>query len=116
MAISQSDAGRLIRQRKPFKAGNVYAEVVNGTYAAYSYGEHFPLAVFCPEEGWLINCDQYSPSTSRQQSKTSIYSLPGCQSRNTLELRLRITRGDAAHHDERTIQRVTRRITENAFA
>jgi hypothetical protein len=116
MAISQREAGHLIRQRKTFRTGNVFAEISNGLYAAYSYGYHFPLAVFCPEEGWLVNSDSYSPSTTIQQSKTSVSSLPGSQYRSSSELRARIEHGDAAYRDAQTVVRVTNRITEKAYA
>lgn len=84
--ISQCDAGHLIRRREPFKAGNVYAESKNGLYVAYSYGEHFPLAVHSPDNGWFVNKDKFSPSTTIQQSKTSVRSLPGATFLSTAEL------------------------------
>ena len=35
---------------------------------AYSYGEHFPLAVITETRAVTFNTDRYSPTTSRHQS------------------------------------------------
>jgi hypothetical protein len=47
------------------RSGNIYAE---GTLI-YSYGPHFPLARYIPEQRvFLLNSDDYSTSTSKHKS------------------------------------------------
>jgi hypothetical protein len=110
MTVSQRDAAALIRQRKTFKAGNVFAEVRNGLYVAYSYGNHYPLAVHHPERGWFTNITPFSISTSYQKSKLGIRTLSD-QGRLTTELLQMIAKGGPEHQDQLTVQRVTRRLT-----
>lgn len=110
--ISQSDAGHLIRRREPFKASNVYAESKNGLYVAYSYGEHFPLAVHSPDNGWLVNKDKYSASTGRQQSKTNVRSLPGATFLSTAEMVAKVDLGGPAYQQAQRLLRVTNRLKE----
>lgn len=93
MTLAAADLYPFIYRSKPFKAGNIFARVTNGIYAAYSYGEHFPLAIKT-EAGWFINLDKFSRSTTRQQSR----------------LRELVENGDAAHHDRLALARVTRRL------
>lgn len=40
-------------------------------YVVYSYGRHFPMAIYCQRtKRWRINSDTYSRSTTQQQSRT----------------------------------------------
>jgi hypothetical protein len=45
----------------------LYSVDVDGKYAIYSYGKHFPVAV-CINGQWYVNQDKFSPTTSRHQS------------------------------------------------
>ncbi len=116
MSLSQSDAGDLIRARKHFKAGNVYAETKNGCYVVYSYGEHFPLAIHVPDEGWSINTDRYSISTTCQQSKTGVRSLPEATFADTEALIRRLDYGTPESRDVRTLAKITTRFREGVPA
>lgn len=105
MSLSQKAAASLIRARTPFKTGNVFAVEQRGLYVAYSYGEHFPMAVYDPQDGWFVNMDDYnSPSTRQQQSKTGVRTLPGCKLEPTAALVTRVAKGSVLH-------RVTERIS-----
>ena len=109
MTLSQSDLPTLIRAKKTFKCGNVFAEFRNGIYAAYSYGHHFPLIV-CTEDGkWLINMDKFSPSTSRQQAR-AVPTPPGWKHVSTEDAIKVIEVGTAEARRERIIRRVTTRL------
>lgn len=47
-----------------------------GLYVVYSYGPHFPLALFDYDAGkWFHNTDKYSSTTSRHFSHVGAYSL-----------------------------------------
>lgn len=110
MTISQRDAGRLVRQLEPFKAGNVYAEFRNGLYVVYSYGEHWPMALCYPEDGhWIVNADKYSISTGCQRSKMRLRELPDADFEPCRYLLRRIHEGTKVHA-------VTQRLIECAYA
>lgn len=112
MAVSQCEAGRLIRARKEFKTGNVFATHVNGIYAVFSYSLHFPLAVYVPGLGWFVNTDRYSMSTSCQQSKTGVRTLPNCEFVDTQQLQRILMTGTPEYTAQQTLNRVTRRLME----
>ena len=66
--MKNKDAIPRVRARLPFKGNNMFGETFGLTgYAVYSYGYHFPMAVFDGYE-WYVNEDKYSPSTSRHQT------------------------------------------------
>lgn len=109
MTLACSDLPPLIRQQKTFRAGNVFAAVKNGLYTVYSYGEHFPLAVKT-EQGWKVNEDRYSLSTSRQQQRLSLRSLPGSEVLSTGDLCVICEVGDANHQRKQSVVAVTRRL------
>jgi hypothetical protein len=70
--------------RIPFKNGNLFGVDKGHCYAVYSYGEHFPLAVFSNAvRKWYINEDRYSPTTTRHQSLARQYLGGGTESRST---------------------------------
>jgi len=57
--------------RKPFKnsTGSLYGLMVKpGLYVVYSYGEHWPLAVWTQEMGWWVNDDKVSQTTTRHRA------------------------------------------------
>lgn len=110
MIYAQSDLPPLIHRRAIFKASSVFSEVRNGIYAVYSYGYHFPLAVYTEDERWLVNIDKYSPSTTRQRRKTGVCQLPDCKFVNTFEASTHITAGNAAHRRGLVIAKITRRL------
>lgn len=110
MTYAQSDLPALIRRREIFKAGNVFSEIRNGIYAVYSYGHHFPLAVYSEDGRWHVNFDKYSPSTTIQQSKTGVRSLPNYIGISTDKAVALINAGDAAYRRDLAIAKVTRRL------
>jgi hypothetical protein len=112
MTISQGDASTLIRSRIPFKCGNVYAEIKNGLYAVFSYGEHFPLAVYHPRKGWHVNITKWSPSTSIQTSKTGVRGLPDAAFLPCADMLQLVRDGSPAHQTQQLLNRVTARITQ----
>jgi hypothetical protein len=109
--IAQSNMRPLIQRQQPFKSGNVYAEVHHGLYAVFSYGPHFPMAVKS-EQGWLINKDRYSPSTTIQQSKTGVRLLPGARSASTEELCAILQEGTPAYQRAVVLAHVTSRMAK----
>ena len=110
MARSHRDCANLIRRCVPFKAGNVYAEHVNGLYVVYSYGGHYPMAVLS-ERGWMVNDGDYSRSTNNQTRKTEVKSLPGVELADSGVLRAIINQGTAEYRREKAINRVTQRLS-----
>jgi hypothetical protein len=46
--------------------GTLYSVDVDGKYIIYSYGKHFPVAVYIKGH-WYVNQDRFSQSTSRHQ-------------------------------------------------
>ena len=65
-------AVELVKSRKEFKAGNVFAidYPVTGYYVVFSYGMHWPLFIYsCNDNRWYGNSDKYSVTTSRHYSK-----------------------------------------------
>ena len=66
--MKNKDAIPRIQARLPFKGNNMFGETVGmNAYAVYSYGYHFPMALWTGRE-WFVNEDKYSPSTTRHQS------------------------------------------------
>lgn len=59
----------LIAKCLDFKGNSLYAETIDNLYIVYSYGKHFPIAVYnFDTKIWYINTDKYSTTTSRHQS------------------------------------------------
>lgn len=56
-----------VRHLREFKGNNVYGSWVGATYGVFSYGQHFPIAIYA-RGVWFVNTDKYSSSTSRHQS------------------------------------------------
>lgn len=72
--IANRDAAMYVRGRVEFQGSNLYArwDLPNGLYCVFSYGEHFPLAVWDGTVGrWFHNTDRYSPTTSKHASQAS---------------------------------------------
>ena len=68
------EAGRSIQSRQDFTnhGGSMYGNHQYGAtslYVVYSYGQHFPMAVYeFHTRRWFYNEDKYSSTTSRHQS------------------------------------------------
>lgn len=66
--ISNATARKFVQVLAPFTGNNTFAEVRNGVYVVFSYGDHFPL--FAHVNGvWFENEDKYSPTTSKHRSQ-----------------------------------------------
>lgn len=75
--ISLKQVPASVSDRKVFKCNkSLFSEQIGDAYAVYSYGKHFPVALF-KDGQWLVNTDRYSPTTSRHQSTVArgIYGL-----------------------------------------
>ena len=62
----------LVKGKKEFKAGNVFAinYPVTGYYIVFSYGLHWPLFIYdYNKRQWYGNSDKYSVTTSKHYSK-----------------------------------------------
>lgn len=58
-------------ERQPFKnsTGSLYGKTEQpGLYVVYSYGPHWPLAVWTQDTGWMLNEDKTSPTTTRHRA------------------------------------------------
>ena len=74
--IANRHAKHYVASMEPFIGSNLYAVRHNdgmcfsdkGLYVIYSYGRHYPLAVYDPAVRiWFGNSDNYSPSTERHK-------------------------------------------------
>lgn len=79
--VSNHRAGQCVLERVPFRGNNTYGRTLGGgSYAAFSYGEHWPLYVWWRGGGqWYANAGWYSRSTSKHASQlrpTSGYIIP----------------------------------------
>lgn len=64
-----SDVPSLVHNRKDFDCnGTLFGFTKGDVYVVYSYGTHFPVAVY-KDGRWLVNQDRYSRTTSNHQSK-----------------------------------------------
>lgn len=62
--VPQSVADRIV-----FNCNDtLYSVDVSGKYIIYSYGNHFPVAVY-HDGTWTYNEEYYSPTTARHQHK-----------------------------------------------
>lgn len=68
MKVANSKARSFVQLLKPFTGNNTFAEVRNGVYVVFSYGDHFPLFVYL-NGVWFENEDKFSRSTSKQQGQ-----------------------------------------------
>ncbi len=69
MQFQNRDIPALIRDLRDFRTqnGTVFAEHDHkGRYVVYSYGKHFPMAMYDGEQ-WRVNYDKYSRTTSKHQ-------------------------------------------------
>jgi len=69
MKIANNRSGSYVRDRKAFKANNLFAVNKGNKYIVYSYGLHFPLFMY--SNGiWYENQDKYSVTTSKQKTQS----------------------------------------------
>jgi len=65
MEMLNADAKEFIENHWPFKVNNMFAKQVGRMYIVYSYGEHWPLAVWTDGTGWMVNVEKVSRTTDR---------------------------------------------------
>jgi hypothetical protein len=65
--IANSQARRFVTDRVPFRGNNTYGrQLFDGSYAAFSYGEHWPLYLWWRDNNtWYSNAGNYSRTTSK---------------------------------------------------
>ena len=69
--ITNNEIPRHVAQLEPFsnRHDSVFANDDAAKYVVYSYGDHFPMAMFDKDVGkWIVNEDKFSITTSRHQS------------------------------------------------
>ncbi len=89
MAYTNRQSVDLIRARREFHTGNktIFAQVDHaGRYVVYSYGRHFPMAVYV-DGRWIVNSDRYSVTTTRHQGYVRQAVGAGYESADTAKLR-----------------------------
>lgn len=64
MKTSNQKARTFVQSRLPFTGNNTFGETLNGTYAVFSYGRHWPLFA-CIEGTWYENQNRYGVATSK---------------------------------------------------
>ena len=67
-----NEAVGLVKSKKEFEAGNVFAVdyPTTGYYVVFSYGLHWPLFIYdYAKKQWYGNSDKCSATTSRHYSK-----------------------------------------------
>jgi hypothetical protein len=73
MKVTNRQVPACVGLRAPFKGHSIYAanklSEVSYNYVVYSYGEHWPLAVYEDATGmWYVNKDKRSVTTSKHLS------------------------------------------------
>lgn len=76
--VSNNAAHTYIRDRKAFTSHNqsMYARQRGNLYIVFSYGPHFPMAVYDGADGvnkWFVNGDKYSCTTSKHQGQLRLH-------------------------------------------
>lgn len=73
--VANSKARALVSERRNFRGSNTYGRTLaDGSYAAFSYGEHWPLFVWWRAGNtWYENAGTYSQSTRRHASQLRPY-------------------------------------------
>ena len=68
--VATGKCRKLVQNREVFKtSGAVYSEYKGERYVVYSYGEHFPMFIYDPVDGWFQNSDRFSKTTSKQHGQ-----------------------------------------------
>jgi len=68
MKVSNGSASSLVNARISFKGNNTFGEWIDGIYAVFSYGYHWPLFAYI-DGTWYENQERYSPTTSKHRSQ-----------------------------------------------
>ena len=68
MKTSNQKASIYTTNKQDFWGSNTFGNMVNGSYAVFSYGRHFTMYIFKSGK-WYENSDKYSISTSKQQNQ-----------------------------------------------
>ena len=98
--IANRDVRSYVERRIEFRGSNLYAKRRGSLYCVWSYGTHFPVAVYDFDTArWFHNRDRHSSSTSRHQSHVG---RPG-EARSTDELTKLIDAGGV-------LQAISRRL------
>ena len=73
--IANCKARPLVSERRNFRGNNTYGRTLaDGSYAVFSYGEHWPLYVYWRlGHTWYSNAGRYSRSTSKHASQLRPY-------------------------------------------
>lgn len=88
---SNRQARKYVQNLQEFKGSNTFSENINGVYAVYSHGHHFPL--FIHVNGvWYGNSDRRSKSTSCHYNQLAPCEIKD-HLRNTKELQAMILKG-----------------------
>jgi hypothetical protein len=76
--ITLSEVPGYVRRKEVFSCNrSLYSLWYGDLYIVYSYGDHFPIAVFDHRQcRWFINEDKYSAITSRHQRE--VFAGVGC--------------------------------------
>ncbi len=83
-----SEIGPRITMRVPFRLTNLYSESRDdGRYVVYSYGYHWPLAVYDQTIGWMVNTSQSTKTTERHRRQIEQYLTEGFDTANVTFLR-----------------------------
>jgi hypothetical protein len=70
MKLANRDVRPYVRNRKVFKANNLFAERTDDCYIVYSYRLSWPLFIYSfATQSWFENEDRYSVTTSRHRSQ-----------------------------------------------
>lgn len=63
----------LVSSKQIFEGNSIFSKIIDKLYIIYSYGEHFPLAIYNFDTNkWYQNTDKYSTTTSKHQSIINI--------------------------------------------
>jgi hypothetical protein len=68
MKIANGSARTQVQARIPFKGNNTFGEMLNGAYAVFSYGRHWPLFAYI-DGTWFENQDRYGRTTSKHHGQ-----------------------------------------------
>jgi len=68
MKVSNGSASSLVNARISFQGNNTFGEWIDGIYAVFSYGYHWPLFAYIGGT-WYENQERYSPTTSKHRSQ-----------------------------------------------
>jgi len=68
MKVSNKNARAQVQSRLSFEGNNTFGEWIGESYAAFSYGHHWPLFAYVGGQ-WYENIDRYGVTTSKHRSQ-----------------------------------------------